>query len=388
MTREFYPVPVSVDDLMAQSRAIAGVDIVDHDIIEPLSILHRSLSEEAELHEKGAQAWAKRLLRLLTNRLRMQRDMARHPEIAEEVLGPQLFCTGFPRSGTTKTQSILAATGDFNWLPYWQTFNPSLFTGSRDESPEPRIREAEENNRWFEEASPLAKRGHAHDLHEPAEEALLYEHSFRGTSPGGYAQIPTYLRWCARQSFVPVAGFLRDAMKYLQWQGLQTTGKPWMLKTPLYVGLERELLKVFPDARLVMTHRDPANIIPSVCKASQLFHVPTSDRSPQGPSMLEGLASKMEQHLASRQQQPPLPVLDLHFDEICNAPDKALEKIYRHMGMTFTSEVADRAKRWDQENPMHKYGPFEYSLEEFDLTAQGIRDRMGKYHAFMAETFG
>jgi len=81
-----HPVKLSVDELMAKARAVADVDIVDDEVVEPLTILHRSLCEEANLHEEGAAAQTNKLLRLLANRLRMKRDFLRHPEIAEQPI--------------------------------------------------------------------------------------------------------------------------------------------------------------------------------------------------------------------------------------------------------------------------------------------------------------
>ena len=78
------PLGLSVEQLMAKSREIAGVDIVDEDIVEPLTVLHRALNEEAQLDAEGCRAYEAKFLRLLANRLRMKRDFLRHPEIAEQ----------------------------------------------------------------------------------------------------------------------------------------------------------------------------------------------------------------------------------------------------------------------------------------------------------------
>src|SRR4051794_21308978 len=133
------PIQLSVEELMARSREIAGVDIVDHEIDEPLRVLHRAYGEEAQLDEPGAAAMTSSLLRLLTNRLRMKRDFARHPEIAEQQIKGPLVVMGVARSGTTKLQKVLAASGDFNFLPYWMNYSWASISGEPNEPVEERI---------------------------------------------------------------------------------------------------------------------------------------------------------------------------------------------------------------------------------------------------------
>lgn len=48
---------------MPRSHEIAGVNIVDSEIVEPLTILHRVLSEEAQLDAEGARAYEAKLVR-------------------------------------------------------------------------------------------------------------------------------------------------------------------------------------------------------------------------------------------------------------------------------------------------------------------------------------
>ena len=50
-------------------------------------------------------------------------------------------------------------------------------------------------------------------------------------------------------------------LKLLQW-GEPT--RPWRLKTPTHILFLAYLDAVFPDARFVMTHRDPTDVMLSV----------------------------------------------------------------------------------------------------------------------------
>jgi hypothetical protein len=379
-----YSIPLTVDGLMAKSRDIAGVNIIDDEIVEPLTVLHRAFNEDSQLHEQGALAKQNQLLRLLSNRLRMQRDFAAHPEIAEQEIKAPIFAMGMTRSGTTKTQKILCASGDFNWLPYWQVYNPALFTGSRTESTEPRIRETSEYCDWFDAATPEAKFGHSFETFEPEEDTALNEGCLRTPSFFAFAGVPSYLNWLSTQSFTPMFRFLRDSLKYLQWQGLASPSKRWLTKCPIYYGLEPFLLETFPDASFIMTHRTPVDTIPSTCKLVTLFHIPFSDAPVDIDGLNIGIAAMMDLHLANRRTISGLKILDLGFDEINRSIDTAVKKVYDFIGMPLSATALQNMQEWSANNPMHKKGAFRYSLAEFGLSEEKIKHDMSAYIEFMA----
>jgi hypothetical protein len=380
-----YPIELSVDQLMARSREIAGVDIVDDEIVEPLTILHRAYGAEAQLDADGAAALTRNLLRLLANRLRMKRDFRRHPEILEQPLEGPLVVMGVARSGTTKLQKVLAASGDFNWLPYWQNFNWASRTGQPNEPVEDRIAEAEAHCRWYDMRSPETKLGHSFETHEPEEESVLSEGCFVTPHPIGYAEIPSYAQWLAKQPPSVWFEFLRDNLKYLQWQGLASADRPWLLKSPNYNGLELEILKVFPGARLIMAHRSPLKTLTSMCKLVQCFRQAYSERKPDLGLIVEHNVLNMEAHLANRRAHPELPLLDVRFEDIVRSLPAVLERIYADAGIPLKKTALDRMLEWDAENDMHKQGEFKYSLDELGLEEAAIREKMSSYFELLDE---
>ena len=80
-----HPLALTAPQFLARSREIAGIDLVDEDAIEPLTVLVNALNAEAALDAEGARAYEAKFLRLLVNRLRMKRDFRAHPEIAEQA---------------------------------------------------------------------------------------------------------------------------------------------------------------------------------------------------------------------------------------------------------------------------------------------------------------
>ncbi len=369
----------SVEQLMARSRGIVGVEIVDEEIIEPLTVLLRALNDEAQLDEEGARAYEAKFLRLLGNRLRMKRDFQRHPQIAEQPIRGPLVIMGVARSGTTKLQKALAASGDFNFLTFWQNFNWASATGEPHEPLEARIAEADAFCRWFDARSPETKLGHHFQALEPEEEGPLSEGCLVAPSFIGYAEIPGYAQWLAGKPRSILFEFLRDVLKYLQWQGLASPEKPWLLKSPNYNGHEPTIRKIFPGARFVVANRSPLQTLASMCKLVQCFRQAYGRPDTDSALIIEGNFRGMEAHLANRRKHPDLPILDVRFEDVVGAFAATIQRIYDHAGMTLTEEARERIVAWNAGNTMHKLGEFRYTLADAGFEEAVIRQRMASY---------
>jgi hypothetical protein len=379
-----HPLRSSVAELMAEARRVATVDIVDDEVVEPLTVLHGALcDEQAQLNAEGSRGFEKRLLRSLVNRLRMARDLQRHPEIAEQpILGP-VVVTGAARSGTTKLQKALAASGCFNYLPLWQALNWASVSGLPGEPIEVRMAEADAFCTWIDERSPGVRLGHRFATHEPEEDGFLSEGCFVSSSPLGYVEIPAYGRWLAGQPRSTRFEFQRAAMQYLQWQGLARPDRPWVIKCPSYLSQELDLLRVFPEARFVVAHRSPIDTIPSMCRLLECFHEAYGRSRPVTRHALSNAAWVLDTHLANRAAHPDLPVLDLRFEDVVHELPTALARIFDHAGITLTDAARANASRWDGEHTMHELGRFEYSLEEYGLDEGKIRTTLRTYLEFL-----
>jgi hypothetical protein len=377
---------LSVDQLMSRSRELAGVDIVDDEVVEPLTVLHRALCKErAQLDAEGARAFEQKLVRLLAHRLRMKRDVRRHPEITEQPITGPLIVMGTARTGTTKLQKVLAASADFNFLTFWRAYSWASITGEPDEPTEARIAEADAYCRWFDERSPDTKLGHSFEALEPEEEGVLTEASFVTPTFVGFAEIPGYGRWLSEQPMTIELEFLRVALQYMQWQGLARADRPWLLKSPSYTSHELDILQVFPDARFVMAHRSPLQTLPSTCKMVSHFRQAYGTSKPDTTVLFEHAASSLDAQQAIRRDHPDLPLLDIRFEDIVGDLATVTERVYAHAGMPLTDTARAAMLQWDAENAMHKYGAFTYSLDAVGLDERQVRERMSGYFKLLDE---
>lgn len=369
--------------LMAIAAARCAIDDIDDAaIFAPLTRLLAALAAEAKLSDDGAIAMRERILRVLCNRLRYLRDWRDHPEIAQEQIVRPVFLTGSGRTGSTKLHKLLAASGDFQWLPFWLGHNPALISGKRDEADDPRISAAREDIERFDAASPEARAIHAFSACEPEEEIQLMEFHLFAPYIFAFASVPSFAAWYAGEPSLPQYEALRDMLRYLQWQRSSGDPRPWVLKSPAHFGLEDVVMDVFPDARLVATHRHPVATIGS--GASLITHYLRAYSAEielaAGSISLTTFGAMSRRHVAVRDRLRG-PVFDASYRRVVGDVDRLLEEIYDFLGMQMSPEAVAAMRRWDQDNGQHKLGGHRYDLASFGITDDMVDDASKEYRA-------
>ena len=380
---------LSAEQLMNRARTATGIEIDDIEVREPLRVLVNSLNTEACLRPSGKQAIEERLVRLLSNRLRMERDFIAHPEIGREKIVAPLFISGMPRSGTTKMQKLLSVAGDFTELPFWMTFSPSLITGYREENTGERIADTDAYVAWVERNGPKIRQVHPFSTHEPEEVNPILEQAFHNYYWSAFFDIPSFVAWETTQDPHLQLRYLHRTLQYLQWQfGIDTT-RPWVLKNPTFVGMEPVIRNVFPDAKLIMTHRHPSRCVASSISLMAAFHTLHTDAAVASPTievtespgylLLEGLAAAMKQNANNRSTFPELGIIDIAYTALTTDAISVVEQVYRGIGMPFSDAARARITQWEASHPQHQHGAHTYALADFGLTDTMVEERFSDY---------
>lgn len=376
----------SADDLLAQARRQTGIDIDDAGIRERLPRLLDSLNHEAELSPSGAVAMSHRLSRLLDNRLRMLRDLDRHPEILEQEVRPPVFLTSFPRTGSTKLHKMLAASGDFLYLPGWHGHTLSLRTGDRSEDPGPRLRDSEAYETWFHERAPKAAEIHDYLTNEPDEDTLILEHGLFALYMSAFAFVPSYGQWfVTTQNFRDDFRFVKQGLQYLQWQFHDGDARRWLLKCPGYFGWEALLTEEFPGAAFVTTNRHPAATMCSTASLLSNYHRLYSEADHDrflGSMMLEGFAASAQLHLTARDVTTfDDRFLDVGYHRLTQNAGEVARDVYRHIGVTLSEEARDAMRGWESDDAAARRNltAHNYLPETFGLTSTQVEERFSSY---------
>jgi len=137
----------------------------------------------------------------------------------------------------------------------------------------------------------------------------------------------------------------------------------------------------------VMTHRSPLQTVPSACKLIECFRRPFGNAPVDAAALTIGFGMLMDLHIANRRASGRLRILDLNFDEINGSIEAIVERIYAHCSMHLTDEVRQRVCKWTHDNPMHRLGRFNYSLEQYGLSAEQVNEAMAGYIELIDQLF-
>ena len=368
-------------DLMAEAEASVGHgDFGNPQLIRGLAVLVESINDEAALTDAGAAAQRQRILGLLANRLRVQQALAERPEIRKERIDAPIVIVGLPRTGSTLTHRLLASDPAHTAMLWWEGRHPAMLSGEKRGEPTERRRLGKAEVEAVLAASPEAMNIHPWDFEGADEEVLLIEHSFHSTVPEAHMRLPSYSRWVEAQDHRPVYRDLLAMLQCLQWQTPGRAGKRWVLKSPHHLGYLAALLEVFPNAKIIHTHRDPFETVPSFCSmcvnlAAPLTHTP--DAQAIGAHWLRKLSRNLKAAMQVATQRPNS-FLDLHYQDMVRDPGAQMAQIYEFVGEPFTVE-AQAAMRDHQEDDAHQAEAHVYDLADYGLSPAQVEALFGAY---------
>ncbi len=350
---------------------------------EPFEILLQSLRDEAQLNARGVFMLHRTMLRLLTNRLRTEQAFADSPALAETPIPRPLYVIGFPRTGTTLLHNLLACDPAARWMRLWEGLYPAPAPQSLED--DPRIAEVEEWAAGFEKVAPRLAAAHKLAPCGPEECLWLIEHTFNDLIFELRAHVPTYSRWLAKhEADVDIHQYYR---RQLQLLGAHCRGNHWVFKAPRHLPGLAGLLAVFPEARIVQTHRDPVAVLPSLCSLCEILRGAASDAVDKpaiGAHWHARLKAIFEQATAVRATAAEGQILDIQYADLVADPIATVQHIYAHHGYEFTEPFEAAMRQWLAANRQHKHGAHRYTLEEYGLSEAQVREDFSDY----AKEFG
>jgi len=254
---------VQAEELLARASRATGLDdFGDMEFLEPMQLLIGEFEARAAADASGRYVFAQFLLNGLTNRLRIREAVRKHPEIVRQAIAVPLFVVGLPRTGTTLLQGLLAGAGGMRTPLLWETTLGEAPPGVADDRQiKSQVKAAKAQAYAVNAFSPAMATAHEIGAMLPEECNPLLMTSFRALLPGLLFGCPDY------QDHVYATGFRGsyDWHKlHLQVLAYMQPAATWILKGPVHLGSLDQLLRVYPDARIVFTHRDPLESIPSM----------------------------------------------------------------------------------------------------------------------------
>lgn len=337
--------PLESNALVNQARKSAGHSDFGEPRVSPaLSILAESLDCEANLHPLGRFLMRAHLTGLLTTRLRLVNEW-RNPDRPCEPVRVPLFITGMPRSGSTFLHELLAQDPALRVPRVWEVMFP-LKTPVRT-ARDPRIRKTAACLWLFRRIARRADAVHPLRAETPQECVAIHSYALLSEEFLTTCRVPAYESFLHAADLIPAYAWQRRFLQHLQ------SGEParrWVLKSPDHAyGLDA-IFSVFPDARIVQTHRNPADVLKSsieLVDVLQRTFARPRDRREHGLREARMLAEAMERLMQFRERRPDLEgrFLDLSYSELVGDPMAAVGRIYRHAEMELSAVAAEAMRR-------------------------------------------
>ena len=370
----------SIDTFHRRARDARGLeDFGVDDYREALGVLCDSLAEDASLSPVGDVAVQEMIVDALAARLLVEEGHRLHPEAAEARIERPLVIVGLPRTGTTALHHLIGQDPAFQGLEHWLARSPKPRPPRADWEEDEDYRAAAERMRLIYERSPELRAIHETRADLPDECWNVFSQNFAHSSWQANTDVDQYARWWADYDMTPT---YRRHRRTAQLIGHREPGRRWLFKDATHLFDLNALFEVYPDALIVQTHRDPVEVIPSVCSlcwsSRSAISVGTEKRS-FGRSTLELWERATRSMMMARAEHDPSQFVDLSFDHFVSDPVAAIREIYEAFGIEYVA-IADRSIRSFREaNPRAKHGEHRYTVEEWGLDAVEISTRFEDY---------
>ncbi len=365
--------------LMAEAMAAAGLsDFGRGDFRRGLDVLLDSLERDTEF-DLSADARVIRLLRRrLINRLEVEQWYHDHPELENLTVSGPVDITGLPRTGTTALANMMSLDPQFRCLRGWEQGRPCPPPIWGQEAKDPRrLRAAQQHD----QRGPQAMALHLYELDATTEDTELLGMAFHAQ---GYTwPVYGYHAWWRGADLRATYRYHRRVVKLV---GSQRPPDLWLFKAPHHIFHLEAIFDAYPEARFIMTHRDPGKVVPSYASlASTIFPAPSGERDMRrlGREVSEHLRDGIRNAIAARERLGEDRVLDVHHHELVRDPLETVHRVYDFLGVPWHHDVERSILVWQQGNKLGAHGQHRYTAEQFGLNAAHIRND----YAFYIERF-
>jgi len=368
------------------ARAIEATGLSDFGdpwIFENLDALIPVLNSEAELTEVGVGGAEAMIVTALTNRLRHVDLIKRHPEILDEKVDIAAVVVGLPRTGSTMLHRMLSSAPGMTGVKWWEAQNYAPFPGEERGQPDARREAAKHYLAYMLEHAPELMSIHPMSIDQSDEELIILGLLFSSTMIEGMYHVPTYARWLVENSRTRCYADLKEILQSLQWQDPARRGAKWVLKTPGHLMALDGVLDTFPEAKIVMTHRDPVQTVPSYCSMmTTLYHMgSTVDRERIGAFWEKRLAELLDLFMSVRAKVGPDNFIDVRYTDTTTRPVEEGKRVLAEAGIAVTPEIEAGMAEWVEANKREDRAPHRYALEDFGLTRELVEQDFAEYRA-------
>lgn len=340
-----------------------------------------AMNEEAQLNVLGRLSARGEIVRNLQNRLRMVDYWRANPDaLAADVTAP-VFVSGPPRTGTTILLELLALDPNLRGVRGYEAHFPLGTLPGTGADP---LACSEPEQEFWADIQPEFMTMHELRSDLPVECIHFCQPEFRSWHWPMMHAIGDLAERGAPLDFGAVYRWHKNFLQTLQ----HVDGAPaqFLLKSPAHMGTLPDLFAAYPDARVILTHRDPVRFLGSVANLTTTLHWMRTDSvapSENGPVMLFIYQMMMDMVMGQRAsaEVPDNQIADLLFRDLVSEPVTALQAVYDRLGLEFSDELASAIPAYLADKPKDQFGKHVYDPAALGLDESAIRDQFTDYIA-------
>lgn len=371
---------MTVEEVIAAAQAKSGLtEIGDPSVLDGLARLLDSYANEARFTPRGSEMAHGFVVDQMVQRMQYEDWLARHPELLDRPIEKPLFVFGLPRTGTTLAINLLASDPATRSFMRWEHQEPIPPARPDELHAGPRYDASTAKGLMAKQYMPHIAAIHWEDADSPTECQFLMTPSFCSQVYESQAEIPSYRQWFLHEAdYGPAFAFHKRMLQVLQ----QHAGGRWTLKNPWHPLFLDALTAIYPDARLVMTHRDPAEVLGSACSLIKYVRAIYSDDvdlhgiGESFAGIFELMIARVDACKAARGAGA---IHDVQYADTVRDPMGVVRGIYAKFDEPLTPEAEAAMQGYLDANPKGKHGKHEYDLAEFGLSREGVHERFKSY---------
>lgn len=374
---------IDAEALMAQARQRTGLeDFGGESHRAGLDRLLVDLEEQAALTPLGRILVRAELLRFLENRLRLTDWHRRHPEIGRGEIRRPIVIIGMARTGTTILHDLVAQDRTVRVPLSWEVDQPFPPPERATYDTDPRISACQRQIDRSEWILPSFKSIHPMGATLPQECVAFTTLEFASMMTLTQYRVPRYGTWLHDEADMgPTYALHRRVLQLLQWR---MPADRWVLKSPGHLYSLDALLREYPDACLVQTHRDPLRILASLANLVAVLRSLASDRIDRHEIAREcagWLQKGLDRSVEARRSGLVRPdqVFDLHFAQFMADPTGSVRRIYERFDMEWTPEAESRMRAFLARESDAEHGKHRYRFADTGLDLGEEREKLQRY---------
>ena len=362
-------VSFSVEGILDEARQVTGLsDFGDMEFLTRLRLLCESWDADTGLNNLGRMNLRSKLLQFTQSRLLIQELLKRHPEIHEVQIQAPIIVAGLPRSGTTHLLNLMAADTRLRSLPLWESYEPVPMPGevvTRDEN-DPRYQRCDQQWQSMQSTLPHMAAMHPMNPDHIHEELELMGPDFASYNFEWLNASEAWRDHYYASDQTPHYDYMKTVLKILTWQDGDDGGNTrWVLKCPQHMEQLPILKRVFPDATVAITHRDPVSVIQST--VTMLAYGQRMSRYSIAPENILQYWRDRIRHLLKacvrdRDCWPESQSIDVPFHQFMADDMGMIQRIYDKAGLALTEQARQQLQDFIVRHPRGKYGQVIYDL--------------------------